>query len=183
MKIDVTELRKGVGKSERHEFELELEPTAVSGQEVKFSRPLRVMVSLLNTGPSIVAQVAFDTSVEFACARCLRPGTVEIRGRFEEEFKPRQSGEERPGRSESVNYFDDNIIDLTESVTDNLYLSLPMRFICSEECKGLCPICGTNLNLRTCDCKGEAIDPRLAVLRKIVTGDGDLSGSSKEENV
>lgn len=184
MKIDVTELRKEVGKTERQKFEIDLDPTNISGQEVRFARPLVVKVSLLNSGPSIIASVSFKTRVEFACARCLKPGSLDIEGRFEEEFKPRQSGQRMPEEPDrAVNYFDDDVIDLSESVMDNLYLSLPMRFVCSEDCKGLCPICGTNLNVESCGCRIDAVDPRLAVLKKIVMRDGDSSGGSQEENV
>ncbi|MGB9809870.1 MAG: YceD family protein, partial [Caldanaerobacter sp.] len=47
-------------------------------------------------------------------------------------------------------------------------LSLPMKFLCKEDCKGLCPICGTNLNYGSCSCKREDIDPRLEVLSKLL---------------
>ena len=55
-------------------------------------------------------------------------------------------------------------IDLTEAVQEQILLSLPLRPLCREDCKGLCPGCGEDLNKGACGCSGKAVDPRLAVL-------------------
>ncbi len=67
------------------------------------------------------------------------------------------------------NYFEKHIIDLTQWIYDTILLSIPTKTLCKEDCKGLCPVCGTNLNLYTCNCKNEKkeIDPRWAPLLKI----------------
>ncbi len=68
---------------------------------------------------------------------------------------------------ENISYYKTDEIDLDEIVKENLYLNLPIRDLCQEDCKGLCPHCGQNLNLKTCACKIENIDPRLAALKNI----------------
>lgn len=57
--------------------------------------------------------------------------------------------------------------NLDELVTDDVFLELPFRFLCDEDCKGLCPTCGKDLNEGPCDCK-KAVDPRLAVLQQLL---------------
>jgi uncharacterized protein len=59
-------------------------------------------------------------------------------------------------------------IDLSFGVRESLLLALPMKVLCSEDCKGLCPHCGANLNEESCDCVAETIDPRWAELRKLL---------------
>jgi uncharacterized protein len=51
---------------------------------------------------------------------------------------------------------------------DEFYLALPMKPLCKDDCKGLCPLCGANWNRDTCTCKAEWVDPRLAVLKKLL---------------
>ena len=64
-----------------------------------------------------------------------------------------------------------NTVDLRSAVEDNFCTSLPIRFLCSQDCKGLCHVCGKNLNDGACDCENEEIDPRLAVLKSFLKND------------
>ncbi len=57
-------------------------------------------------------------------------------------------------------------VDIDEAVFDAVLLSMPMRFLCREDCRGLCPVCGVNLNDSSCSCVAETPDPRLAKLRE-----------------
>ncbi len=60
----------------------------------------------------------------------------------------------------------DDKIDLGEVVREQLYLALPMKPLCQQDCKGLCPVCGVNRNRETCTCQQEWVDPRMAALEK-----------------
>ncbi len=62
----------------------------------------------------------------------------------------------------------DFTIELDEVVTTDILLDLPQKFLCSSECKGLCPICGHNMNQGECGCNRHAIDPRLEVLKQLM---------------
>src|ERR1044072_582574 len=66
-----------------------------------------------------------------------------------------------------TSYYRDDQIDLNELLREQFYLELPMKPLCTEDCKGLCPQCGTNLNTGTCDCSAGWNDPRLAPLRQL----------------
>ncbi len=61
-------------------------------------------------------------------------------------------------------------LNLDELVLEDIYLSLPTRFLCKNDCKGLCPYCGKDLNEGVCDCK-KPVDPRLAALQALLTDD------------
>ena len=62
----------------------------------------------------------------------------------------------------------DHTIDLDELLTADILLELPSKFLCSDNCKGLCPKCGANLNETTCNCTTKQIDPRLEVLKQLI---------------
>jgi uncharacterized protein len=65
-----------------------------------------------------------------------------------------------------VGFYDGIRLDVDLMALEQIELALPMRFVCSEECRGLCPMCGVDLNERACGCSQERSDPRLAVLRE-----------------
>ena len=58
--------------------------------------------------------------------------------------------------------------DAGELVREDIILSLPYRFLCREDCKGLCPVCGKNLNTGSCGCRSGKVDPRLEILKKLI---------------
>lgn len=62
---------------------------------------------------------------------------------------------------------DNQLIDLDELVNEEVSLTLPSKMLCNDDCKGLCPKCGTNLNVNKCDCKGD-IDPRMEALLQLL---------------
>ena len=69
-----------------------------------------------------------------------------------------------------VSYYKDETIDLGEVVREQFYLALPMKPLCRETCKGLCPVCGANRNRETCTCETTWVDPRLEALKALKKG-------------
>jgi uncharacterized protein len=67
-----------------------------------------------------------------------------------------------------VTFYRDEQIDLNELLREQFYLTLPMKPLCSEDCKGICPQCGTNRNTAPCDCSPQWEDPRLAGLKTLL---------------
>lgn len=62
------------------------------------------------------------------------------------------------------------VLDLDELVQEDVFLSLPTRFLCKDDCRGLCPYCGQDLNEKDCGCK-KPVDPRLAALQQLLSDD------------
>ena len=67
-----------------------------------------------------------------------------------------------------VSFYRDDEIDLGEVMREQFYLAVPMKPLCREDCRGLCPVCGINRNRETCSCQTDWVDPRLEPLRKLV---------------
>jgi uncharacterized protein len=116
------------------------------------------------------------TELELSCSRCLEPFRLPVDAVFELRFLPASEmadGEEREVQDEDLDtsYYRDDTIDLNELLREQFYLSLPMKPLCREDCKGLCPQCGTNWNTGTCTCTTEWEDPRLAALKGLAKGE------------
>ena len=113
------------------------------------------------------------TTLEVPCSRCLEPYRIPIDAAFDLSYVP-QADNTGAGEHEiqdddlSTAYYRGDAIDLGELLREQLYLALPMKPLCSEDCKGLCPQCGTNLNRETCDCSPTWEDPRLAGLKALL---------------
>jgi uncharacterized protein len=113
-----------------------------------------------------------QTTLELKCSRCLEPFTAPVDQAFDLRYQPHtaNTGEgEREIEEDDLTtaFYENDEIDLGHLMHEQFVLSLPMKPLCGDDCKGLCPVCGTNLNRGTCDCKPVWEDPRLAVLKKL----------------
>jgi uncharacterized protein len=114
------------------------------------------------------------TTLELPCSRCLEPLTIPVDLPFDLRYQPHSvnvgEGEREIEEDDmSTAFYQDDEIDLEQLMREQFYLALPMKPLCSDSCRGLCPVCGTNLNRGTCDCKRGWDDPRLAPLRQLKT--------------
>jgi uncharacterized protein len=112
------------------------------------------------------------TELELSCSRCLEPYRFPIDAAFDQRYLPSTDASTDVDREIEENdletsYYSEHQIDLNELVREQFYLALPMKPLCLESCKGLCALCGTNLNAGTCDCTPVWEDPRLAALKQL----------------
>jgi uncharacterized protein len=126
-----------------------------------------------------------ETQLELECGRCLEPFRVPVDSTFELRYVPAAHagpGQGNPGRGEDVEreveeddlttaFYTDEQLDLGELMHEQFLLALPMKPLCGDACKGLCPQCGTNLNNASCDCSPAWKDPRLAGLQALLNRD------------
>ena len=114
-----------------------------------------------------------QTELELPCSRCLEGFQFPVNAAFDLRFLPASDmadGDEREVQDEDLDtsYYRDDQIDLNELLREQFYLALPMKPLCRDDCKGLCPRCGTNWNTGTCTCTTAWDDPRLAALKGLV---------------
>ena len=110
---------------------------------------------------------ALEAEIETLCGRCLIPLTTDVKIDFDETVYAK----EEEASNDLIVEPDGETIDLEEFIFNLFELKLPMKFLCKEDCKGLCPNCGVNLNTSACSCQEEQIDERFAKL-KILLDDG-----------
>lgn len=118
----------------------------------------------------LIGQV--QTALELSCSRCLEPFRVPVDVAFDLRYQPRRAaadGAEREVQEDdfSAAFYDDEAIDLGQLMRERLYLAVPMKPLCTDACRGLCPQCGTNWNKATCACARDWEDPRFAALRTL----------------
>lgn len=113
-----------------------------------------------------------QTTLELVCSRCLEAFPLAVNESVEVLFLPQSetTGEgERAVEDEDLStaYYRDQVLDLGQLMQEQFYLVVPMKPLCGEDCKGLCPVCGTNFNTGTCQCHPTWVDSRLAVLEQL----------------
>jgi uncharacterized protein len=119
-----------------------------------------VDVSLERISDGLVVRGAVGAAWTAVCSRCLAPVTGVVEVHVDELYEPHPlEGETYP--------LDDDVLDLEPLVRDCLVLELPAAPLCRPECAGLCPSCGIDRNVATCDCSTEDFDPRWAALRSL----------------
>jgi uncharacterized protein len=113
------------------------------------------------------------TELELTCSRCLEPFRMPVDVAFDQRYLPQSEVKAEADAEIEVeendletSFYQDDQIDLNELMREQFYLTLPMKPLCTEGCKGLCAQCGTNLNTGTCDCAPVWEDPRLAALKQ-----------------
>ena len=104
------------------------------------------------------------TRVELDCARCLEPVLQDVRHNFDLLYRPQGADAGREELSVTsaeaeVSYYQGEGLQLEDVLREQVILALPLRAICRDDCKGLCPHCGTNLNVEQCACAGPLEDP------------------------
>lgn len=133
-------------------------------------------------GSGVLLQGRFEVSVSCPCKRCLAEVALTVPVAFQLELVPeaqakRGDGEDEDEQAEQggsfdfdeaeVEPFDGRTIQLDPILREQVLLALPMDATCREDCKGLCGVCGKNLNEGPCGCRTEHVDPRLAALAEI----------------
>ena len=108
-------------------------------------------------------------SLEMPCDRCLEPVTVELNLDFVKKVDLNQSEDDGMFSDEfdESNYIDGYTLDVDKLVYNEVLIGWPTKILCSEDCKGICNVCGQNLNLGTCDCEDTSLDPRMSVIRDL----------------
>jgi DUF177 domain-containing protein len=141
-------------------------------QNVRF----RGRLSMVNNRLEISGQL--NGVWELHCARCLNvfPFTFESPVRIYMRDAASMETEKTRGLEDEdldESSFVGDMIDLNKLIREQMILHLPMKPICSEQCRGLCPICGQDLNKNECSCEKNVPDPRLAKLKKLLNERGD----------
>jgi len=108
--------------------------------------------------------------VGFECDRCLTNLSIPVEASFDLVYVPPVgTGDEHELGDDdlSLGYYQDGVIDIDDLTREQIELALPMARLCTEQCRGLCPECGANLNLGKCSCGEDQVDTRWAALKEL----------------
>jgi uncharacterized protein len=174
MKIDLNEVATHLGK--HISYVIDELPIDDPDSGVKCIEPIRGKATFGNTGRLLIVRGVFETIVELECARCLGQYPMKIESPIEEAFQlpgyvpdeDEAQEEEEAVEDDSEVLFVENMLHLTELLRQDILLAMPIKPICSEECKGLCPACGRNLNEGLCGCPPDAGESAFAELASLL---------------
>ena len=134
----------------------------------------KVNVSCLitKTSGTVFIKGTFSALIDICCSRCLENTKLSIGSDFAYNLIPAKTEQsedlELTPEELEVSYYQGDFIDLTAIVCEQIILQIPIKALCSEECKGLCQHCGANLNNSSCNCDSNVVDSRMAVLKNFI---------------
>jgi uncharacterized protein len=170
VRLDLRDLPLRTG--ERHEagFSLDMAPVVLGGTryQVVIPQGVRVMIDRVTGG--FLVGVSLDAKVYGPCARCLHEAVVDIRAEQQEFVPTAKDGWEESDLSAFVT---DMVVDTAGVAREALVLALPGQVLCSPSCAGLCPTCGQDLNLGSCECAPARGDERWEKLKDLKLEDAE----------
>ena len=167
MQLDLTRYRQPLGS-----FARTFQPADVGdeGDTYRVVAPVELAFEIHKDKDTFRLVGTVGTELELGCSRCLEPYRLVVAAPFDLRYLPATAAStevEREVGDEDLEtgYYREDQIDLNELLREQFYLVLPMKPLCRDECRGICPQCGTNLNTGTCSCAPVWEDPRLAALK------------------
>lgn len=164
MRLDISDISSKPNNKKQIELALNINSVDDNGEVIKFNTPVDFLGYIMNKDDLIVLDGSIKTELILKCSRCLEDFTYPINLNVYEEFLLRPNYDDIDDKIILKNDY----IDLEQVVESNILMSLPIKRLCKNDCKGLCQCCGTNLNFSTCNCEKRDIDPRLAMLKELL---------------
>jgi len=169
MKLDLSEVITHPGK--RMAYEIDEPPLTDVESGLKCVAPVKGKLTFTNAGTLLIVRGSADTQIELECSRCLGTFVRDVHVTIDEQFLMPGSEYVVPGEEEEL-FLDDesnpilseHIFDLSELLRQQILLDVPISTLCSEECPGLCLVCGRNLNEGKCGCVPPKEESAFAVL-------------------
>lgn len=164
--INIAQIKNYEGK--QIDIDCEVNPKLSELDDFTLLAPVKVSGIIRNFGGTIELDAKAHASLAMTCDRCAEDFKTDLDFDILESFKEiehmAQSEADEENQNPDITYFTGDIINIEEWVYTNLVLNLPGKRLCKEDCKGLCPNCGTNLNVAECKCDTRSVDPRFAAL-------------------
>lgn len=159
--VNVAAELKRPGTAACRELEYDIKGLELLGRELVFQGPVRVHLKYVFDGDGIIADGSLEAVLVENCARCGKEFLLPFEQSFHERFIRVNAGQanESSNEDDSDSYvFSGDKLDLNDLLRDTLILNLPISSVCADDCKGLCPTCGTDLNFGACSCGDKATD-------------------------
>ena len=161
--FDLHKLHLRSGDQAREAVEIELEPLHLAGQEyAPQPNPAPAELTVTKASSGTVLELSLDVSLHGPCFRCLQDAELPLSLRLREYQAAKPEGEE-----DRTEYLVDDRLDLSAWARDAIALALPDQILCRNDCAGLCPVCGKDLNAEPHEHAEERLDPRWEALSRL----------------
>lgn len=136
----------------------------ITSDELAVEGTVRLEGFISNAGDVLLLQAKLSARVKRVCGRCLKEFTAVTKAEIVEKFYPASA----ENIENDAFVYDSDVIDITEPLREGLLLAEPIQALCKPDCRGLCPVCGADLNDGDCGCDRFTVDPRLAALKQFI---------------
>ncbi len=164
--INVKSLLNFEEPSKKVSFSEKMDPIEFYGDEISFSSNFKVEVEIKRISKGLELTGSGEAKVNLSCSRCLKKTPYLLNFEIDEIFIERKMEEFVP-RDSDFFFIEKESIDLYPMLRQLIIVNLPMKFLCREDCRGICPRCGTDLNEGDCDCLQGEVDVRWEPLKKL----------------
>ena len=171
MRIAISSLEKHAGEFVPFSAQISVAALGIDLAGVK-DTVMNISVQASYLGGRVLVKGRWCVELEDACSRCLEQTVYRLEEEFTEEFTRFTGSDSEAERACAVFAVEDSftysgeVLDLTEYLRQSFLISQPLKTLCREDCRGLCPVCGVDRNRKECRCQDEKIDPRLRVLEQ-----------------
>ena len=163
MLLSVKKIINAPGEGQDFLFELDLSDVEFGGL-YPIDRPVVVTGGVRNIAGMLLLQFEASTVLRLVCDRCAKPFSREKAIRCEYMLSEEAEDEE----NDNIVLIENDAVDVGDLARTAFILDMDTKNLCQEDCKGLCPRCGADLNQGSCGCQKRDVDPRLAVLAKLL---------------
>ena len=162
MNLDVRNLIRKKILNQKVEMTLDASEIFKCYEDIKAEKPVTISGTVSMIGDILHLDIQVVTDLLLQCTRCVEYFTYHLELNVIEDFSTNESEED-----DGVIFLEDDFINLTDVIESNIFLAQPIKKLCKESCRGLCQICGSNLNVSACNCQRLEVDPRLSKLKDL----------------
>ncbi len=161
----MAELTKNKGTTYHYDFLMSLKDADGADIQARDSVKVAIDAAYLGKEKGILVEGRFKSLMQGRCHRCLKEFKLNLSGDFREEVQLEGEGTCAGGQGSVCT---GEAIDLAALAREHLLLSLPLKLLCREDCRGICHMCGQDLTEQACTCTVELLDPRLEKLKELI---------------
>ncbi|MFC2038584.1 DUF177 domain-containing protein [Chloroflexota bacterium] len=166
------QLKSAIGLVRNYEIDEEIN---IDGSQ----ETIQGIITLTRTDRGILVKTELKKDVELNCGRCLNDYSQIVPVNLDEEYFPvtdvnTGSVISVPDEQGSFIIDENNILDLTEAIRQYILMAIPIKPLCRQDCAGLCPTCGADLNMGKCECPSVPVDIRWDALKKLAVANNDI---------
>ena len=168
MQIHLSDISSSEGKSQHYSVAFEMDTITFQQGTFPVLAKEPVELTITNTGDRVLELEGSGlVTVGIPCDRCLEDVEVKVTLEIKHKIDTESDAYDQSEDLDENNYIDGYSLDVEQLVYNELLVGWPTKILCSEDCKGICNVCGQNLNKGTCNCEDTGLDPRMSVIRDV----------------
>lgn len=167
IRINVTDLLNYELVHEDIDESYSIDDFDLGSEHVHFNAPIHLKGTFTRVKSGILLDAIITAEVTLNCSRCLDEFKTELRFDIHEAYSLPERTSQFEGYEEVFTIEPGGTIDIEPAISENISLNIPVKPLCSDDCRGICPVCGTNLNEEQCSCELPGTGSAFDVLKKL----------------